>query len=175
MKKAGIAVGVITVIAVIAYYFLGGFKEPVIQLSTVTESQYHGRWFEGRINNDSIRIIFEEARQFVSQHGEAVAIHYPQELEQESDTIRQFIGVWHSSGDQVQYPAEFRPFDQLAGNSYISVQLTQHPIVMPAPAEIREMAQAFAERQNYSLQAGSIELYYPDNRIEVLFAVQSLP
>lgn len=175
MKKVGIAVLIISLVSLVAYYFLGGFEQPVISLKAAEGSAYHGRWFEGRIKNDSVRIIFEAARDYAGQHGDAVAIHYPEEIQKVSDTLRQFIGVWQETQGGQGYPTGFEPFSQEPSVSYISVLLTQHPMVMPAPDEIREMARAFAERQNLYLRSGSTELYYPDNQVEILFAVQSKP
>ena len=169
MKKVFFAVLGIIAVSLVVYIILGGFRSPQISLKS---SDYvvpiKGKWFDGRFDNDTIRLMFEEVRAMVNDPKEAVAIHYPQEPRGVKDTLRQFIGIKALAGKPITKKGYEGLPPTWQQQQYISVYITSHPLVFPGPEDIRSMAADFANTSGLQLLPGSIELYYPNNQLEVL-------
>ncbi len=163
---------VITIILVLillafGYYRLGGLNS--IQIEIVTVDSYHlvGRYFEGNYKSDTIRIYFEEMKEYLKEgtlKGQPIII-YDQEPTGSPGKATSYIGVLlvgspSSSLDNLEKR-------EIPAKRSIRVSKDAHISVMPNPDRIDRMIQAYAQAKTLTVGELNIEIYYPNNRLVI--------
>ena len=166
-KRLAIIVGAILVVSFIIYSWLGGFTDPELGLAEQPAYQLIGTEYRGVFNHPRVRTLFDEARTKVTEQGTgAIGIFYPEGDQPTQDTLSRFIGYWPGKVNRLR-PENLAKVVQ--ADKAVVVTLSMHPLVMPDKAEVREMAARFASEQGLRLSEQNLELYFPDNRMEIIF------
>lgn len=168
-KRLAIIVGAIIVLSTIIYVWLGGFKDPQLSLRSDVSYQLSGTLYKGHFNHPRVKALFDVARGRVQSAGNtgAIAIFYPGGEAPEQDTINHFIAFWPGKGPDDAHPdSETRT---IAAAQAVVVTLTMHPLVMPDKEQVRSLAEELATQNKLTLGTQSLELYYPDNQMEIIF------
>ncbi|PTB90774.1 hypothetical protein C9994_16800, partial [Marivirga lumbricoides] len=78
MNKKFVILGLILLLAVIIYYWLGGFKSIRKEIIKDTNITVLGFYYEGKIGSDSLQNLFEQARQLVlkEEYAKSIALVY---------------------------------------------------------------------------------------------------
>lgn len=147
-------------ISIIVYYYLGGFN-PVSFTTSVKDINIYGHSFHGKYDDDTLEVFFNDARKLAleNENRQLVVVDYFMTSE---DSVKQFIGV--ISKDSIHLPSLI-----LKGVKMVQAVITVSPLVRPHPMTIREKAQSYAKSIHLTLDGFAIEIYKPNEEIEVWF------
>lgn len=149
MKKVWKVAGGTGAIALVLYFFLGGFSTIEMELVQSDGYRIQGRMFEGKYNAGELESLFFEMKAIADSTGAMFAIvNFNESLNEETGDIKQFVGVvakqTMDSLDSHEIPA-----GQIARAS-----ITAHNFVMPKPAKVRRALEKLSPNSlvNYSIE-----------------------
>ena len=167
MKKYSlITFAVIVVVAAVVFFQLGGAEPIPFRLVEREPAYVVGHHFEGIPNDEELEKLFFTARDRATAEGlDLMVINYPAGTQE--NRVKQFIGVvQRDTVDRAQGTSVV----QLPGGTYIEANVAAHNFVMPKPAEVKERALEFAQKQEKKLEAGiSYEIYKGERELLILF------
>ena len=159
--KYGVAILLSTIIVIAVYFGLGGAEPLVFEKETKTVLKVYGQPFQGKYKDPRIEKLFVEARQFAIDNEDATLAIINYDTTDE-DSVKQFIG-FISDKDYSQMFVEMKEV------TFVKAKINSHNLVMPRPDKVLEEATDFAEQNGLKLDDLSIEIYYKESDLEVLF------
>ncbi len=160
VKRIAVSAVAVISISLLTYFFLGGFSP--VEFETVNRNlKVYGEEFIGGAKDIKLEQLFTKARNSLKedQNEQLVVIDYFLASE---DSVRLFVGVISESRME-------RASIELEKN-FVEGQITAHPLVRPLPNKIRDLATEYAASKNLKLDSFSVEIYHPNEELEVLFA-----
>jgi predicted transcriptional regulator YdeE len=165
IRKALIAAGLVAVIGLTIYHFLGG-TEP-LDISLIENKGYKlaGRYYEGKITDKALEEIFFETKDLIAKGelpGTLVVVYFNQP-EKENGFVQNLIGVEIPEALQ-KLPAgyDLRTIDCTRS---VKVDIQSHSAVLPRPEEVQAQVEQFAKKNNLSLQKINIEKYISESQL----------
>ena len=148
------------------YYFVGGFKEIIIEEGGALNFRIAGNFFYGKYDNRQVEMNFVAARDLILNkkvEGELCVVAYKSDTLKE-EYIAQFIGIKLVEGAAIPEGFEERVF---SADQNAVVTLDMHPIAMPNPEEVQKKLTEFAEGKGWATPGYFLEIYKPDNSMIV--------
>lgn len=169
MRKIGLIVGgLLLIVGVIMYSYLGGFSEPVITIEETAPFSVYGYSYEGQLGNREFGKLFRVADSLVDNavlKGVVAGVFYNQPSRQE-DTVKTFVGVL--AADTVAATGierrDYRP------GRVIQATIEAHYLVMPV--NIYPKIMEFAKENNIELSGQSFEIYERKDFLKIRMPVQ---
>ncbi len=171
-KRIIIGIGVFFTICLALYAYLGGFQE--VKLTVESEDEYHiiGKYFEGKVESDTMKTIFLEAKTMAEKkiiNGTVVVLYY-KDASKGDDEIECFAGLLLlNKPENIPLGMEYRNFKS---KGVIRAKFDGHRIVTPNPSRVKEEVNNYAKENNLTLQSLFIEKYFSNNAIEVDYLMQ---
>lgn len=167
-KKFLIGGGVIFLLLVAAYVYLGGLNTiEVVEVEVQGNYKIVGVDYTGRPASKEMRDTFETLRGHIldgSIQGR-LALVYFNDVETKKGEYQMFMGILLDEIPE-SYPEAYRMMG-IELQRAIQANITVHNVVMPSPNTIESRIEDYARKQGYPLQPISIELYEPDNTLRV--------
>jgi hypothetical protein len=165
-KKYLLIILSISIVALITYFLLGGFKSPEITVVSNPSVSVYGTYYDGRIGSDSLKNLFLTARELVQSHKqlEAIAIVYYGDVNEENGLVKNFIGVDASLAEEaIEHENwEYRSFS--APNS-IKACVEANVLAMPTPNNLLKDLRAYGIAQEIKADSIFIEYYAGPNNL----------
>lgn len=165
-KLLGYAFILLVIVLLFGYYKLGGFNPVQAELVQVNNYYLAGRNFQGSYKSDTVRVYFNEMRDYVQEgkvKGQPVII-YDQEPTGKRGHSAMFIGVRLTAQEPPGPDLEIRP---VAATRAIRISKDAHISVMPNPDKIGRKILRYAEENGLEMVGSSIEIYFPNNRLVI--------
>lgn len=162
---------VITIILVAAgyYYFkLGGTEDIQFQFVEGENITIQAVHYEGRYSSNELEEIFVKMRD-LSLEKELPLVVVNEGSDTEARELSQWIGVMLNEGDTVAEGLIFRNFSNI---NAVETVINAHNMVMPRPEDVLEKATEFAQSDGLTLSEFTIEIYYKEDSLKVLFPVE---
>lgn len=171
-----IVVSVFLLVAAVAYWQLGGFKEVEVALVEL-EGEYRlvGKPYRGRLKSPELNGLLEEvnARWTAGELPGVLTVAVLKEPASDKDTVEQFIGVLLSAGEEPGVLPAGYSMMQLPATKVVRASPQGHPSVWPSPDQLRAKVEAFAREQGYPLQPDILfEKYHGPDKLEVEIPLQ---
>ena len=176
MKRAkqfylAIIIVCVIIIGFSTYFTLGGFDPVEVFVMKGTDRTVIGKEYIEAYDYDAFGSRMRETRAAIDS-GKLKGMLTVVFFESESigkDSVHYFLGASIDEiSDVLRLPAGY-DYKEFRTNKLFKVFLTQHPLVMPSPEEIRELAQVKAIEEGAVLQPFSFELYYQDGSLSAEF------
>ncbi|TGE26571.1 hypothetical protein [Hymenobacter metallicola] len=123
-----------TIATAIVYAYVGGFKEPVVTLTTTKAPVFlAGQSFYGSANDEKFGPLFRSVKEAKDQgklRGELANIYY-NDPEKARDTVRAFIGMVVADTVSQQLPAGYRYRAFAAGQRVVQARITASYLIAP--------------------------------------------
>jgi hypothetical protein len=165
-KKYLLIILSISIIALITYFMLGGFKSPETTVVYKPSVSVYGTYYDGTIGSDSLRGLFLIARELVESTKElkAIAIVYYGNVNEENGLVKNFIGVDASAvKEAIEYKNwEYRSFS--APNS-IKACVEANVLAMPTPNNLLKDLRAYGIAKEIKADSIFIEYYAGPNNL----------
>ncbi|GAA5034627.1 hypothetical protein GCM10011506_29410 [Marivirga lumbricoides] len=166
MNKKFVILGLILLLAVIIYYWLGGFKSIRKEIIKDTNITVLGFYYEGKIGSDSLQNLFEQARQLVlkEEYAKSIALVYYGEPNENTGEVKNFIGVQtdNTAIKAKPYNWEYRKFKR---NKSIMGCIEANVLAMPTPDDMVSELKSFALENEVALDSIFIEYYRGPNNV----------
>lgn len=163
-KLLWIIFGVLLIIILGVYYFLGGFNEVAIEVIEVENYEVVGHYYEGPYERDTIASLFFDAKELLENKilsGDLSVINFENDPEQKHSKI--FIGILVNQ-ETSDFPKNLER-RKVNGGKVIRASIQSHNIVMPTRDKIDEKMTAFAAANNLTLSGVTIERYVSENQL----------
>lgn len=166
MKKALFIIVPLIIIIIIAYAFLGGFKEVDKSVEESVLVHIAGTEYIGKIGSDSLQNLFMQAKGLVESEETAtsIAIAYYGEANEITGAIHNFIGV--QVGDEPIYkmPAdwEIRTFKRPTS---VKGCIEANVLAMPTPDDMLQDLKVYATENSIAVDSVFIEFYPGPNQL----------
>lgn len=163
-KLLWIIFGVLLVILLSVYFFLGGFNEVGVEVAEVENYEVVGHFYEGPYKRDTIASLFFEAKHLLeikTLSGDLSVINFENDPEQNHSKI--FIGILVNQ-EAADFPAHLES-REVGGGKIIRASIQSHNVVMPTRDKIDEKMEAFAAANNLTLTGVTIERYISENHL----------
>lgn len=170
MKKVGIALVVLLVLAAAAYGIfssLGGNNPIQLELVNQAPASLAGKTFRGIPQDKKLGETFQSIETLLSLHpGKKIHTIYLTEPAGKLDTLEVFVGL-----DLPFAPAELER-KTFSEQSFILASITANQWVMPSPERVKEKIQRFAQEQNLTLSGIFIDKILNDSTVQVIAPVK---
>ncbi|MCB2380194.1 hypothetical protein LGH70_21545 [Hymenobacter sp. BT635] len=164
---------VFTVGAAILYAYVGGFKSPVITITTTKAPIFlAGQAFYGSANDEKFGPLFRGVKDAKDQgklRGELANIYY-NDPEKARDTVRAFVGMVVADTVSQQLPAGYRYRVFAAGQRVVQARSTASYLV--APGKLYPAIADAAKQQKLKLRHVYLERFPEQGESEVLAVVE---
>ncbi|UOR04792.1 hypothetical protein MUN82_17835 [Hymenobacter aerilatus] len=155
------------------YAYLGGFRNPYVQLTTTTQPIYlAGRYFEGKASSAEFGPLFRQAQQVLDNgqlRGSLGNIYYS-DPEASDDTVRAFIGLVVADTVSQKLPADYRYRTFPAGQRVVQARIEASYMV--APDKLYSGVKNFMQKQKLTSAKTYLEQFPTDAPAEVLAVVK---
>lgn len=162
-----------TIGAAIIYAYVGGFKEPVVTITTTkTPIFLAGQAFHGSANDDKFGPLFRSVKEAKDQgrlRGELANIYY-NAPEKARDTVQAFIGLVVSDTVSQQLPAGYRYRTFAAGQRVVQARITASYLV--APNKLYPAITDAVKQQKLTLRHVYLEQFPEQGESEVVAVVE---
>ena len=159
--------------AAVWYAYLGGFRAPVVRLTTTAQPIYlAGQPFQGAASSPEFGPLFRRAQQLRDQgrlRGALGNIYYSNP-ETSGDSVRAFIGVVVADTMARPLPAGYRYRVFAAGQRVVEARLTASYLV--APGKLYDGIRDFIAREKLTSRQVYLEQFPNEGPAEVLAVVQ---
>ncbi len=159
------------VIGFSTYFTLGGFDPVEVFVMKGTGRTVIGKEYIEAYDYDAFGKKMKETRAAIDSgrlKGMLTVVMYEDERIGK-DSVHYFLGASVDEiSDVLRLPAGY-DYVEFRTNKLFKVFLTQHPLVLPSPQEIRELAQVKAIEEGTVLQPFSFEMYYEDESLSIEF------
>lgn len=163
------------IIALVGYYYFGGFNKRELEVVEVDDYHFIGKMYQGKLQDKKLEETFYEVRQQYEKKEPAgtFAIVVLQEPETGKDSVEQFIGILTGAPvAENTLPSGWENYTVEAGQAVRST-IRAHNLVMAKPNIIKEEIAQFAAEKGLSLQPNiTIEKYLGDRHLEVEVPVE---
>ncbi len=153
------------------YYTLGGFDPVDVFVMEGKGRTVIGKEYIEKYDYDAFGEKMKETRASIDSgklRGMLTVVMFENE-EIGKDSIHYFLGASVDEiSDVLRLPAGY-DYQEFRTDKLFKIFLTQHPLVMPTPDEMKELAQIKAIEEGEVLQPFSFELYYEDESLSVEF------
>ena len=160
----------LSIIAFIFYYKLGGNQPLEFRMASHPEFYIVGGYFKGRYNDPKAEKLFFDAKARAERSTDAtlMIINYPSE--EKGKVIKQFIGAaMPQKPDTLTEQVEVR---QVPSQQIIFTTINSHNVVMPTPEEVRGKAVEFARGKGVEIDSATWETYISERELKVIFPVK---
>jgi hypothetical protein len=154
-----ILVGIVAVIALIGYVYLGGFNEVKIAEMPFSGYTLAGFAYKGKATDRDFEKIFEKVSNDRTRgkiKGTLAAIYY-QTHDEAKGQVNAFIGVIVKDSS-VDLPDKYTS-TVVNGTKTVQAVITSHPAVAPAPDKLKQQLKNYAWENKLQLQGLVIEKY----------------
>ncbi|OGX87902.1 hypothetical protein BEN47_10245 [Hymenobacter lapidarius] len=172
MRYLFLAIILLTVAAAGVYVYLGGNREPVVTLETITAPVYlAGQPFQGAVTGAGFGELFRQAKDAqASLHGDLANL-YLNDPETAKDTVTAFIGLALPDTSQA-LPAGFRYRVVPAGQRVVAARLTGVSYLL-SPNKLYPAALEYLEKRKLSSRGDFyLERFGTDDASEVWIGVK---
>ena len=158
-------------LALLGYWYLGGFKEPAASLVEHKGYRLVGKYYSGESNSTEAQQTFRTVAQ-LHQSGEVegvMAVVILHEATEEKDSVHQFVGILLPENNRnLPASADSLQLLEIPNRQAVRVQLEASSLVWPSPDKIVEQGKNFAADNNLKLAPKlTIEKYVSPNLLEV--------
>jgi hypothetical protein len=164
---------VFTIGGAIIYAYVGGFKEPVITITTTKAPIFlAGKAFKGSVQDEAFGPLFRDVKQAKDRgqlHGELANIYY-NDPEKARDTVQAFIGMVVADTVAQQLPAGYRYRTFAAGQRVMQARTTASYLV--APNKLYPAITEAAQQQKLKLRHIYLEQFPEQGESEVLAVLE---
>lgn len=149
----------VVLLALIGYYWLGGFNPVVIEIMNHSERVVIGQPYQGRYGDLKLREIFVKTNQAI----QAGALPAPlvvinrDTIRTEENQVDQLIGVLSIRPDTLSSP--HYQADTLPAGRYLRAIVQAQPVAMPKPEAVNEQIRRYARQHRWSPESTVIEFY----------------
>ena len=127
---------------------------------------FHAKYFQGDYNSTELKSLFEEMKELNIKTKLPVSIiNLGSDLH--ARQLFQWVGIFTSADTTAAYKELQRV--EIEAEGFISTHIDVHNAVMPKPEEVREAALNYALELGMTLDYRSIEIYYSDTDLEIVF------
>ncbi len=147
---------VLTAVLII-YHQLGGFQHAEITYSKNELYQIAGFYYEGDIQEDAWETLFTATRKIIKERiltGTLTIVWYQEP--DDKGISKAFIGILYEGRPPIPEELEVRKIEM---SGVVRATLRSHVMVMPGPQKVVSKIKAYAEKNNFELQAILIEKY----------------
>lgn len=159
-------------LALLGYYWLGGFNEITIVVVEEPPRPVLGKTYRGQYGDLALRKVFVQAQQLLASDsvaGTLVVINRDTTSASEK-LLNQFIGIALDESPAAA-PPDYQ-LDTLAAGPYLRATIRAHPLVMPQPETINNRLAAYATEHRLRVTGLPIELYRASDTLWVEMAVR---
>jgi hypothetical protein len=161
----------ILLVSALIYWFLGGFKDPQVEVVEVKEGYtLVGKHYLGTLKHPALQDILDEVGQRW-ESGElpgVLTVAVLKEPVTDKDTVEQFIGVLLPASEQLEALPDGYEIMQVEAQRAIRVSLDAHASVWPTPDKLRQRAEEHAREKGLSIQPHILlEKYIGSDHLEV--------
>ncbi len=149
----------LSVLALLGYYYLGGFNPIVLEVVQTDARVVVGQSYRGTYGDLALRKIFVEAKQRQEDGtvpGVLTVINRDAASGSEEE-VNQFIGI-ALSAPLDSLPPDYQR-DTLAAGTYLRARVSAHPVAQPRPRTINEQLEAYATEHQLTVSGLPIERY----------------
>jgi len=165
MKKTAVIIGILAVIGLGAFAYLGGFEEVPIEVKPSEDIRLYGLTYRGTPQDERLRETFEQIEALKEANPEAV-MHtiYFIEPAGKLDTMQVFVGL----DRLVSGSEDFLQEKVIAADRVLVADIQINKLVMPRPERIKGLLIDFAEEQDLRLQGLFIDRLLAEDHVQVL-------
>jgi hypothetical protein len=159
-------------LALLGYYWLGGFNEIKVAVIEAPERPMVGKVYRGQYGDLALRKIFVQTQRLLASDsvtGTLLVVNLDS-ASAGGKQVNQFIGIALSASPESLPPAYQR--DTLAAGTYLRARVTAHPLVMPQPETINEQLATYAAERQITVSGLPIEIYRASDTLWVEMAVR---
>ena len=159
-------------LALIGYYWLGGFNPITIGVTNHPERVVVGQPYQGRYGDLKLREIFVKTNQAI----QAGALPTPlviinrDTVMAEENQVDQLIGVLSTRPDTLSSP--HYQADTLPAGRYLRAVVQAQPVAMPKPEAVNEQIRQYARENEWSLENTIIEFYVAYDTLWIEMPIQ---
>lgn len=165
-KSTWIILGLLALILMGVYAYLGGFRSFEITLSEREDYQLVGHYYAGEYRSDSLKTLFFDAKKLITNgilEGNLAIAHFSPVEEQ--DSISVFIGV-AVRNESTQSPPNLEQRTIKAGK-VIRANITAHSFVRPLRNKVDKRMEAFAHERGLTLRPIVLEHYLSEDELYI--------
>lgn len=165
MKKTAVIIGILAVIGLGAFAYLGGFEEVPIEVKPSEDIRLYGLTYRGTPQDERLRETFEQIEALKEANPEAV-MHtiYFIEPAGKLDTMQVFVGL----DRLVSGSEDFLQEKVIAADRVLVADIQINKLVMPRPERVKGLLIDFAEEQDLRLQGLFIDRLLAEDHVQVL-------
>ena len=156
-------IAVLLVVALGAFYILGGFNEPKLEVTEVDTYKVAGNYYRGIYERDTIAALFFNSKGMLeanSLSGDLAVINFRPLTE---DSVHMFVGVLlEKEAAEISQGTEAIAIE---GGKMIRATIESHSVVMPTREKIEAKIEKFATENNLAITDTTIERYVADDKL----------
>lgn len=165
-KSILIILGLLILLLIGIYAYLGGFRSFEIALLERDDYQLIGHYYAGEYDGDSLETLFFEAKAHISDaklEGTLTIVHFSPDAQQ--DSIRVFVGVAVPAlPNSLPTSMEHRTIE---AGKVLQAKITAHYAVRPLRNTVDKRMEAFAAERDLHLSPVVLEHYLSDNELHI--------
>ncbi|MGB3852371.1 MAG: hypothetical protein WA958_20570 [Tunicatimonas sp.] len=161
----------LSLLAVLGYYWLGGFNSIDVEVVQLSDRIVVGRTYQGTYGDLALREIFVKAKQ-QQERGAVLGILTVVNRDAASgsgEEVNQLIGITLSAPID-SLPAGYVR-DTLAAGTYLRARVAANSLAQPRPRAINERLEAYAAEHGLTVSGLPIEIYRASDTLWVEMAV----
>jgi hypothetical protein len=168
-----VLIGVLVVLlagAVFTYYRLGGFNDPVIEVTMAGPYTVAGRYYEGSVRDKSFGALYDHTEEMIQQGrlpGKLCAIYY-NDPEKENGQIKAFVGALLPD-EAVDLP-EGLQIRRVPPQKVVRGHIDAHYTVAPG---IYNKVHDYAKANELAVSDTTLEIYHTQNQLTVEIPVRT--
>ena len=162
----------VVVLALIVYYWLGGFNPVVIEVVNHPERTVIGQPYQGRYGDLKLREIFVKTNQAIQAGtwpAPLIVINRDTVMTEENQ-VDQLIGVLSDRPDTLS-SSHYRAGTLPAGR-YVRAVVQAQPNAMPQPEAVNEQMRQYAQQHQWSLVNTIVEFYVAYDTLWIEMPIQ---
>ena len=162
----------VTLLALIGYYWLGGFNPVIIEVVNHPERVVIGQPYQGRYGDLKLREIFVKTNQAIQAGtwpAPLVVINRDTVMAEEKE-INQLIGVLSTRPDTLSSP--HYQADTLPVGRYLRAVVQAQPNAMPQPEAVNEQMRQYAQEHQWTLSNTIVEFYVAYDTLWIEMPIQ---
>lgn len=167
-KAYVIGISAFLIISTLVYIFLGGMAEVKVKPIKQQELKLVGRYYEGRVDDDSLRNLFFHMKDKVTS-GDwdgVLTLAYYNHPEQDSGKVQNFVGVMLNA-DQVPDTSAYEERVFSSPDGFLQASIDAHPMVRPSPKTVEEKLQDYAKKHGEKVDSIRFEQYLSERKLQV--------
>ena len=156
-------IAVLLIVALAAFYILGGFNEAKLEVTEVNAYKVAGNYYEGIYERDTIAALFFKSKGILDAKilsGDLTVINFGVFTE---DSVHMVVGILLEK-QAVEIPEGIEVID-IKGGKMIRATIESHNVVMPTREKIEAKIEKFASENELSVADTTIERYVADDKL----------